>query len=286
MKQSNRLTIVGWVLLLVAIGCLCFQIGYLFLHHIYHVELIDNRLFYIVNILCVLCLTLAFQFLLHLSKMWKIIGVVIVSLFITVNAALLISDNDKIKNITSISPNYKNILSIKMTKNVGLAMYYRSYYGIFARPKEILPKQMTDEFKVAWLANDVAAVTYTAPDQSIHQYIGTYGDRGGGTSYYYVGAEIHGTWIGNQIQVISHTDGITIIDNGNTDSFDWDHINQYGTLAVVLTNPDGSAAWTIALNENFHVDQANQPIQKGQISLYKATMADNEPITLDFKNDD
>ena len=218
--------------------------------------------------------------------MWKIIGVVIVSLFITVNAALLISDNDKIKNITSISPNYKNILSIKMTKNVGLAMYYRSYYGIFARPKEILPKQMTDEFKVAWLANDVAAVTYTAPDQSIHQYIGTYGDRGGGTSYYYVGAEIHGTWIGNQIQVISHTDGITIIDNGNTDSFDWDHINQYGTLAVVLTNPDGSAAWTIALNENFHVDQANQPIQKGQISLYKATMADNEPITLDFKNDD
>ncbi|MDR9794096.1 hypothetical protein GBG21_03225 [Aeribacillus pallidus] len=70
----------------------------------------------------------------------------------------------------------------------------RSYYGILARPKERLPYKTDGEFKVEWLANDIAVVTYKTVDHTIQQFIGTYGDRGYGRFYYYAGAEIHGRW--------------------------------------------------------------------------------------------
>ena len=31
-----------------------------------------------------------------------------------------------------------------------------------------------------WLTNDIAAITYLTVDESIQQFIATYGDRGGG----------------------------------------------------------------------------------------------------------
>lgn len=64
--------------------------------------------------------------------------------------------------------------------------------------------------KVEWLANDVAAVTYKTADHKTQQFIGTYGDRGSGRSYYYVGAEIHGKWEGGNAEVISDQEGITV----------------------------------------------------------------------------
>src|SRR5699024_6724787 len=87
--------------------------------------------------------------------------------------------NQKIKNITSVSPDLKHVLSIKENIETGNAIYYISYYGILARPKEKLPYETIGDFKVEWLAHDVAAVTYKTVDNTIQQYIGTYGDRAG-----------------------------------------------------------------------------------------------------------
>ncbi len=148
--------------------------------------------------------------------------------------------------------------------------------------KKKLPYQTNGKMKVEWLANDVAAVTYKTADHKTQQFIGTYGDRGSGRSYYYVGAEIHGKWEGGNAEVISDQEGITVTQNGETELFDWDHIQQFGTLAVVLMKDD-EAVWTISLNENFKVDSAASTPPSGNISLYKATMKENKPITLQFK---
>ncbi len=275
------MNIVGWALFVISISIFTFQMGYLFISKKYQVEYIDDRLFYIINIFCILFLTLAIPLLINLKKRMKFIGAGIVFIFIMVHIFLLVSSNQAVKNITSISPNWKHVLSIKENVENGAAVYYRDYYGILARPKERLPFDTKGEFQVEWLANDIAAVTYEAKDDTIQQFIGTYGDRGSGISYYYVAAEIHGRWQGENIQLISDTEGISVIEDGETELFEWENIQQFGTLAVVLKR-DNEAVWTISLNENFEVHSDAPESTVGNIRIYEATMEKNEPITLEY----
>src|SRR5690625_2736378 len=251
MKQNkHKLTkVIGWILFLLTIGFLCLQMGYLFVHARFQIEYIDNRLFYIINIFCVICLSFAVLLLLQLTKKFKLISASIVVIFISVQVIMLVSDNQEIKNITSVSPDLKHVLSIKENIETGDAVYYRSYYGILARPKEKFPYETIGEFKVELLAHDVAAVTYKTADNTIQQYIGTYGDRAGGSSYYYVGAEIHGIWQGDNVELVSDTEGISVTANGKSELFEWDNIHQFGTLAVVLKK-NNEAVWTISLNRS------------------------------------
>ncbi|WP_079529307.1 hypothetical protein [Halobacillus hunanensis] len=281
-NKDKLIKISGWTLFIFAIGFFCLQAGYLLAHERFQVEYIDNRLFYIFNILCVICLFLAILLLLRLMKRLLLIVASVLGLFVIVQAVLLVDSNQVIKNITSISPDFEHVFSIKENVESGEAIYYRSYYGILARPKETLPNEIGGEYKVEWLADDIAAFTYKADDNTVQQFIGTYGDRGSGRSYYYVGPEIHGIWEGNNIEVISNTDGIFVTENGKTESFGWDNIVQFGTLAVVLKK-NNEAVWTISLDENFevHSDASEQTV--GNISLYKATMEMNQSTTLYYK---
>lgn len=253
--------------------------GYLYAHARFQAEYIDDRLFYIINLLFVLCLLPAILFLMKLAKKYKLIIAGILSVFLIGNIVLLVTGNQEMNHITSISPDKKHVLSIKENTENGEAIYYRSYYGILARSKEILPYETNGEFKVEWLAKDVAAVTYKAKDCSIQQYIGTYGDRGSGGSYYYVGAEIHGQWQGDSVEVLSNEEGISITENGETELFEWENIHQFGTLAIVLKK-NNEAAWTIALNENFELRSGAFESNTGNISLYKATMESKQPVIL------
>lgn len=278
-NENKRTKMMGWTLLLVALGFFCLQMGYFFVHARFQVEYIDNRIFYVINILCVISLASAMLLLLSITKRWKMIGACMTAVFIVLNGVLLVINNNEVKNIVSISPDFKHVLSIKENTKSGEAVYYRSYYNILARPKERLPYDTGGEFNVEWLAKDVAAVTYKTADNSIQQFIGNYGDRGSGSSYYYVGPEIHGNWVGDNTQVISNTEGISVIENGKTELFDWDHIVQFGTLAIVLMR-ESEAAWTISLDENFEVHSDASAIQTGDISLYEASMEENKPITL------
>lgn len=269
----------GWILFAVSIGFFGLQMACLFLQKRLQVEYSDNRLFYVVNIIIIVCLSLAIYLLLTFSKKIRIICAGLVLLFIGANAVLLVNSNLTIKNIVSLSPDWKNVLSIKVNPDTGEAIVYRSYYWILARPKERLPYQTTEEFKVDWLANDVAAVTYKAEDQTIHQYIGTYGDRGGGSGYYYVGPSIYGHWTGKNADVISNQDGITVISEGKTETFNWDHVVQFGTLAVVLT-ANNQAVWSISLDENFQANSNEARPPTGYITLYKASMDETQPIKM------
>ncbi|MGX9931575.1 hypothetical protein ACW0KB_10055 [Virgibacillus salarius] len=236
-----------------------------------------------INIVCVACLFLANILLLRITKRFKIIGSSIIFLFIAVHVVLLVDSNKQVNNITSVSPDFKHVLSIKKNVESGSAVYYRSYFGILARPKDSLPAEIVGDFKVDWLAKDIAAVTYKTADNSIQQFIATYGDRGDGTSYYYVGAQIHGNWQGDNIKVVSNQEGISVTQANQTELFTWDTIEQFGTLAVVLKK-NNEAAWTISLNENFEVDSAASQSNVGNIRLYKAILEENQPITLHYKS--
>jgi len=276
MNKERTVRLFGWLLFVLAICLFLLQMGYFILQSQIQVEYIDNRLFYIINIAFSVFLLSALIILIPLSKAGQVIATGIIIIFIAANSYLLGSSNYKVKNISSISPDWKHVLSIK--ENQGRAVYNRTYYGIFSRPKDAFPNAITGDLKIMWLTNDASAVTYKGTDNKIHQFIATYGDRGNG-GYYHVGAEIHGSWQGENVQVISNTEGISVTENGITDQFEWGNIVQFGTLAVVLTKDD-QAVWTIALAENFKRNSnASLPVE-GDIVLYKAEMAENQPITL------
>ncbi|MEH7384483.1 hypothetical protein V7147_03565 [Bacillus sp. JJ1521] len=274
--MNNRKNIVGgWILFVLAIGFFCLQMGYFFLHAKFLIEYSDNRLFFVINILVAILLGLSIPMLLNLKKNGKIICSSVLLIFLVLNGIMLFKH--PINHIICFSPDFKHVFVVK--ENVGEAIYYRTYYGLFARQKETFPYQTKGEYTIEWLANDVAVMTYKALDDSLHQYIGTYGDRGRGGSYYYVGAALHGEWKGDISKISTHTEGITVEHAGNKETFSWDHVVQFGTLAVVLIE-NNEAKWTIALNDDFKMDHYLGIGVDGTISLYKASMENNEIFTL------
>lgn len=282
-KQSNEWSkIIGWLLFMFAIIFFCLQMGYLYANKTFQMEYIDDRIFYLINMMAVACLALAVIMLLALTKRWKTVWISIAAIFIMVNGVLLVVNNLAIKNVIDISPNYKHVLSLKTNVSTGETTYYRNYYGILARPKEKLPYEVVGDFKIEWLTNDIGAVTYEATDHNIHQFIATYGDRGDGYSYYHVGPQIQGIWQGENAEVISDTNGITVTQNGESELFEFDHVVHFGTIAIVLTRGN-EAAWTIALNENIKIDTGTYIPHTGEITLYQATMEEMEPIILRYQ---
>lgn len=278
-KANEWIRIIGWLLFTLAVVFFCLQMGYLYVNKTFQVEYIDDRIFYMINIISVTCLSLAIIALLALTKIWKTFWISIASIFVMINIIFLVVNNQEIKNVINISPNYQHIISLKTNTKTGETTYYRNYYGILARPKEKLPYEVVDEFKIEWLANDIGAVTYEATDHNIHQFIATYGSRDGGSSYYYVGPEIQGIWQGENVEVISDPEGITVTLDGESELFEYDHVVQFGTIAIVLIR-ENEAVWTIALNESIEIDTASSKQTTGEISLYKATMEETAPFKL------
>lgn len=281
-NKGKNMNVIAWVLFLLAIGFFCLQVGYFLAHEKFQIEYMDNRIFYIINIFFVLCLFFGVVLLLRLNKKSLLFTFIIGSALIVVNVVLCISNNQQVRNIVSISPDFQHVLSIKEDRKEGELIYYRSSFLIFARPMDKLPYEMNGEYKVEWLANDIAAFTYKAKNQTVHQFIATYGDRGSGISYYNVGPEIQGKWQSGDVEVISDTDGIMVTEKGITEQYEWDNIIQFGTLAIVLMKND-EAVWTIALDENFKVESDSSISSTNVIILYRATMEENQPIQMHYK---
>ena len=279
MNSKRIRTIAGWGLFLFAAGFFVLQMGYLYLHANFQVEYTDNRLFYVINMVIAISHEGAVFFLFCIGKRWKSAGSAFIIVFIILNGIVLVLHQNQIKNITSISPDFKHVLSIKENTETNEAVYYRTKFWIFARPKDYLQYETDRTFKVKWLENDVAAVTYGVQGGRIHQYVGTYGDRGSGMSYYYVAPSIQGIWQGDNKKVISDAEGISVEYDGVTEHFNWENIIQYGTLAVVLVEND-EAKWTISLNQNFRVNSV--PLA-GEITLYEATMEENDPVVMYYQ---
>ncbi|MBH9967931.1 hypothetical protein [[Bacillus] enclensis] len=272
---------IGRLLFFLSIILFIFQMGYLFLHATYNLEYIDNRLFYVVNILIAAGMAASIFILFAIPKMWKIISSVTAIILILLQGGLILNHGQQTKQIVSFSPDMKNQFVLKEDRKTGEAVYYRTYYRIFARPKEVLPYETQGKFKLKWLENDIAALTYPASDNSIHQYIGTYGARDSGISYSYVGPTIQGQWEGNDARIDSRPEGISITYNGKSGQYSWDNVVQFGTIAIVLMR-GGEAEWTIGLNENFQSHSNDPKPPSGEITLYRASMDRVEPVKLTF----
>ncbi len=284
MNRDKILLILKWLLFLFAIGLFVVQMGYLLLQERLQMEYVDNRLFYILNILIVVCLYAAIMMLFTFRRKFHIIGASLVSLFIVLNVFLLTESNKEIKNIVSISPNLTHVFSIKQNQQLDEALYFRSYYRIVSRPKERLPSPITGDYNVRWLTNDVAVFTYETTGDKKQAFVGTYGDRNGGVAYYYVGAEIQGVWENEDVSVVSSPEGIQVTENGVATVYDWDHIHQFGTLAIVLEK-EQEADWVIALSEDFTLrstETGNSP--GGSIILYSVDLGNKKVDTLNYKS--
>ncbi len=271
--------VLGWLALLGSVGLFCLQAGYFLIHHRYQVEYVDNRLFYFINILVVVLLLLSLLLLLRLSGKVRRLIIGIVVIFILVNSVLMQLSQQHTQNIISLSPNSENILVVKQDQEQREAIYYRTQYYIFARPHQRLPKQVQGQYKIDWLTEDVVAVTYQTKTGSVEQFVGTYGDRGDGISYYEVGMQIQGEWAGEDTRAIVGQEGIEIECQQQSQWFDWDDVVQFGTLAIVLFDQD-EPAWTIVLNEGYQIYDAENNPPEGEITLYQVTMEEHQPFIL------
>lgn len=282
MKQNNKIiAILGWLLMFVAVGLFCLQMGYLFVHNRFQVEYIDWRLFYIINLFIIVGLYGGITLLFTVRRISNLIALTVTALFLLINGVMIIQHNDETEHIISLSPDFQHVFSVQKDIDSGEAIYYRSYFGILARPKERLSNEIAGEVNVKWLENDIAALTYETKEQKVQQFIGTYGDRKNGLSYYNVGAEIQGEWQGDGVKVVSEPEGIHVTEHGETTLFDWDDIHQYGTLAIVLEQ-DQEAAWTIALNKDFIVHSDAAKPNTGSILLHKAAIDKEASYKLEY----
>ncbi|SHN27113.1 hypothetical protein [Gracilibacillus kekensis] len=273
--------IIGILIFLIAVAIFCLQLGSFIAQPLYQAEYIDNRLFYLFNIIIVLSLGISMLLLLSLNKRRITIIVTIGIIMTAINVYLMYESNQGIKNITSVSPSGEEVFAIKSNTYTGEATYYRSYFRILGRPHKELSQVIEKGGPINWLTDDIAVFTYLDKNQHIQQFVGTYGDRQDGRSYYYVGSQIRGNWQGENTRVIANSDGITIMQQGNDHFFDWDHVQQYGTLAIVLSEND-QAKWTIALGADFSFDDHTPEPPTGEIILYKAKLKNTEAIALEY----
>ena len=272
--------IVGVLCLAIAVCLFFWQIFYLFIRRIYQMEYVYNQLFYIINSIIAIFLGLALWLIYRFSKKQIITGISIITLLIFIQTIFVFYDQSKVNTIRSQSPHSKNTLLIKENIQTGETHYYRVYYQLFGRKMEILPYRTKGQFTVKWLADDVVAVTYKAEDDSIHQYIGTYGYRGD-PNYINVGPNLSGKWESESGNILVNPEGIYITVDGDSNHYDWDDIVQFGTLAIVLVKKN-QANWTISLDKDFNDQSDNFLSKSGHITLYKADFNDHEPIRLQY----
>lgn len=283
LKQRGKKTfaLLSVVFLVLALFSFLLQMAYLTVGSQFELEYVYDWFFYAVNgcIILFICAGLAFFF--HKKKGVQIVvGLVGAALMICNIVAGCMAPTRH--SIVSLSPSGEDLLVLK-EESSGKTVLYRNRFLIFAQPREQFPYTVTGDPKIQWLANDVCAVTYQSTDQSVHQYVSTYGDRGNGISYYYVLNAIQGQWTladkniaGWHLEV--NKQGVFIKNGTIVEYYDWDSCVQFGTLAVSLCE-NGLPKWTIVLDDNSSLDQ-NDLLEKGStITLCQVSMEKTAPLT-------
>ncbi|MFS8186119.1 hypothetical protein ACMG4J_05040 [Rossellomorea marisflavi] len=271
--------VMGWCCFAFSVILFLFQGLYLILRLRWGVEYADDRLFYLLTTFIVVFATVALLLLMDLKRNGKAFLLGIATIFILLQGVLLFRHMKDVREFVSHSPDWKTYLVLKQDRLTGKTVYYRPFYGPFVQGKETLPFSMKGDAKIKWIQDDIVAATYHSEDGSIHQFIGTYGDRGQGSSYTNVALSFPGTWKEGDLTLTSTTDGLILQRDHEVERYTWENIVQFGTLAVVLTEND-EAQWTIALGEDFISHENDPDPPAGSIYLYEATDENNEPVPL------
>ncbi|MDR2976169.1 MAG: hypothetical protein LBV19_02505 [Streptococcaceae bacterium] len=236
----------------------------------YQLEFIDDRIFFAAAIailfLCLYLWMICFQ-----SRIWmKILSLLLVGLA----SGLLIYAGTKLtsQSTLSLSPDGRHVFVLK--RKGGQTTYLQNYFWLFARPIEHLPYKVDKIGKTVWLADDVAAVTYSAKkDGKLHVYVGTYGYRQSAISYNYVANMAAGNWGSAFYQLSIKNDHISV----NDQSFDDSHAVQFGTSALVLTTD--AAKYVLALPKDF----PDSPSAQTKVKLMIPSLENPKVMTLSYE---
>lgn len=264
--------------LIVFIGCLLTQIGYLFILKRHNYEYVIDSLFYIVNELILLSGAILSILVLKKNKIKNIVTYILFTILTIINLIFMFHNGFKNDCTLSFSNNFSNGLVLKQNKETGLAtLYYSPRFFIFATPNEELPYIIEGEIKHQWLTNDICNLTYIDKDKTLRDYVVTYDSRDGVSSYYYITSSLPGTWQTTDFyegpdKIYVDSKGITICEDEKSTLFEYDNCVQYGLTSLVLYNND-KPQYVIAFNEDCKIDDETKLIKNdGTISVCKVSM--------------
>ena len=153
------------------------------------------------------------------------------------------------------------------------------------------PYTVQGGLKLQWLTGDVCTATYEGEDGRTHQYIATFGDRGSGVSYYYVGSALVGVWepigqntAGWRLEATDGPDGHVTLENGSyCYEYEYSDCVQAGTLALAVCR-GGLPEWTVALGQDLEFQNADTGgvAGGGSIVVCRVSMEKTAPLTMNY----
>ncbi len=287
-KKQRLLKILAVIGAFVALLFIIMQLAYFHYNEKSHYEYIADWMFYAVNGVILVCMSFPAAYALRFSKTGTYAVIILISAVFCVNLVFMFINGWATVSIVSISSDLKYEMVLKQDPETGKVNVYRNPLLIFARRYEPLSYSVDGDIKLQWLASGVCAATCMDTDQHLRQYVGTFGDRGDGISYYTVINAIRGSWaldaIHNDGQKITVDGGkITITNGDSSETFDQSNCEQFGTLALVLYR-DGRPRWTIALNGDCTLNDLNIIEDGGTITLCEVSMDKTAALTY-FRTD-
>lgn len=285
----GKWTVIGTLLFAAAAVLLAVQLWYAAAGKRYGAEYIWDWMFWGFNGCVFILFYLGGMCLKRLRKLWKhpLFIAVMIGVF-GFNILFGVITPHSVRSIVSISPDMSTAMVLKENTSDGKVTVYRNRRLWFVKPAESFPFSV-DEMKLQWLTGDACAVTYVSPDDGgLHQYVVTYGDRGGGISYYYVQNAILGQWYTDDneyaLNVMDGTEGgIYLTTPEGEEFYSYDQCMQYGTLALVF--PREEPKWTLVMNKDCEIDSGTDLVKEGgTLTLCRVSMDKTAPILLNRVN--
>lgn len=268
-----------------ALALIGWQVAYVVVQHKYRIEYLDTSFFYIINALILILIFLAvFNFFKGQSKI-QVVCALAFFVLLVFNGQRLYHEKVQIQTNINFSPDHQQVFILKRNRETGETITYRRYYGVFARPDEVLPYYARHTFKFQWLTPDIVTVTYREKNNGvIREHVGTYGDRGSGISYYYVQSALTGIWEGTDSEgepvTLDYSSGeMNLSTHGESETFEAADNLQFGTIALVLRSGD-HAKWTIALNQDCVIGENDLIEDGGTITLSDISLKKTKPVIL------
>ena len=266
------------------------QIGYLFVLKPRSYQYVSDILFYVVNEVIVITLSLVLLMIVKLKKNFvkNIIVYVFLVILSVINIGFMINNGFENEWIVEFSKDFHELV-LKKNNATGEIQYYRTTKILFAKNEETLSNEAEGKIKTQWITNDICSVTYEDAKGNLNEFVATYEGREGADSYYDVVSSIRGEWKSSSLNgettyVYVDSKGITIKSDEKEESFEYESSRQYGITAIVLYRDD-RPRFVITLNEDCKINKNVNLVEKdGTITLLEVSMEKTRPEILQCRS--
>lgn len=267
-----------FVLWVIGFISLCLELGYHIVLKRFGFAFIYDAFEYVLLVSIMLCI-IYIGLLLYKKISWlHAIMMFIIASLLSISVFIIGNYMSPQRVIYSLSPHFSSQLVLKQDKTTGEVTDYHYSYLCFVKSSSQFHASSISQFQPFWVTNDCVVVSYLNRDQIKDVFVGTYGDRGNGISYYNVIGSLSGDW-----EKVSQDDldyemsvenGIvTIIHDHLQEEFQVNDIKQNGTIAATLYH-NNQPQYVLVMNENVTLNDNYLVKNDGHIQL----------ILLDQKN--